>query len=70
MSVSDDQKNCSGRKREPPDFSGANPMKKYHEVRNVRFEKYYLLMRVDSKDYRIDVRPCSKKLPVRMKSQR
>jgi len=37
-------------------------MKKYHNVKNVRFEKYYLLLRVDRKDYRIDLRPYSKKL--------
>jgi len=37
-------------------------MKKYHDVKNVRFEKYHLLMRVDGKDYRIDLRPYSKKL--------
>ena len=37
-------------------------MKKYHNVRNVRFEKHYLLLQVDGRDYRIDVRQHSKKL--------
>ena len=37
-------------------------MKKYHNVANVRFEKHYLLLRVDGKDYRIDLRQHSKKL--------
>jgi len=37
-------------------------MKKYHDVNNIRFEKHHLLLRVDGKDYRIDVRPYSKKL--------
>ena len=37
-------------------------MKKYHEVANVRFEKHYLLLRVDGRDYRIDLRQHSKKL--------
>ena len=37
-------------------------MKKYHDVRNVRFEKHYLLLKVDGKDFRIDLRQYSKKL--------
>jgi hypothetical protein len=37
-------------------------MKKYHDVRNVRFEKHHLLLRVDGKDFRIDLRQYSKKL--------
>lgn len=37
-------------------------MKRHHDVKNVRFEKYHLLMRVDGKDCRIDLRPYSKKL--------
>lgn len=37
-------------------------MKKYHDVVNVRFEKHYLLLRVDGRDYRIDLRQQSKKL--------
>ena len=37
-------------------------MKKYHDVANVRFEKHYLLLRVDGRDYRIDLRLHSKKL--------
>ena len=37
-------------------------MKKYHDVANVRFEKHYLLVRVDGRDYRIDLRQHSKKL--------
>jgi hypothetical protein len=37
-------------------------MKKHHDVVNVRFEKSYLLLRVDGRDYRIDLRQHSKKL--------
>ena len=37
-------------------------MKKYHEVKNVRFEKHYLLLRVDGRNYKIDLRQQSKKL--------
>ncbi|MGZ8451679.1 MAG: DUF2442 domain-containing protein [Candidatus Binatia bacterium] len=37
-------------------------MKRNHNVKSIRFEKFHLLMRVDRKDYRIDVRPYSKKL--------
>ena len=37
-------------------------MKKYHDVANVRFEKHYLLLKVDGKDYRIDLQQHSKKL--------
>jgi Protein of unknown function (DUF2442) len=37
-------------------------MKKYHNVTNLRFEKHYLLVRVDGKDYRIDLRQHSKRL--------
>jgi len=37
-------------------------MKKYHNVANIRFEKQYLLLKVDGKDYRIDLRQYSKKL--------
>ena len=36
-------------------------MKKYHDVRNVRFERHYLLLKVDGKDFRIDLRQYSKK---------
>jgi hypothetical protein len=43
-------------------ISGAKTMKKYHDVKNGRFEKYHLLMRVDGKDYSIDLRQYSKKL--------
>ena len=35
-------------------------MKKYHDVKNVRFEKHHLLLRVDGKDHRIDLRQYSK----------
>jgi Protein of unknown function (DUF2442) len=42
--------------------SGAKTMRKYHDVRNIRFEKHYLLLRVDGKDRRIDLRHYSKKL--------
>jgi len=37
-------------------------VKKYHDVAKVRFEKHYLLFRVDGRDYRIDLRQHSKKL--------
>ena len=37
-------------------------MKKYHHVANVRFEKHYLLLRVDGRDYKVDLRQYSKKL--------
>ena len=37
-------------------------MKKYHQVKNVRFDKHYLLLTVDGRDYRIDLRQHSKKL--------
>jgi hypothetical protein len=37
-------------------------MKKYHHVTNIRFEKHYLLLRVEGRDYRIDLRQHSKKL--------
>ena len=37
-------------------------MKKYHNISNVRFDKHYLLIKVDGKDYRIDLRRYSRKL--------
>jgi len=37
-------------------------MKKYHEIKNIRFEKRCLLLRVDGREYRIDLRQHSKKL--------
>ena len=37
-------------------------MKKYHHVTNIRFEKHFLLLRVDGRDHRIDLRQQSKKL--------
>jgi len=37
-------------------------VKKYHNVANVHFEKHHLLVRVDGRDYRIDLRQHSKKL--------
>ena len=37
-------------------------MKKYHHVANVSFEKHYLLLRVDGRDYKVDLRQHSKKL--------
>ena len=42
--------------------AGEKTMKKYHDVANVRFEKHSLLLRVDGRDYRIDLRQHSKKL--------
>ena len=38
-------------------------MKKYHNVANIRFDKHYLLLKVDGRNYRIDLRQHSKKLP-------
>jgi len=37
-------------------------MKKYHHIRNVRFEKHYLLVKVDGREYQIDLRKHSKML--------
>ena len=37
-------------------------MKKYHDVKNVRFEKHYLLLKVDGRDHRIDLQQHAKKL--------
>ena len=37
-------------------------MKKYHDVENVHFEKYHLLVRIDGQDHKIDLRQYSKKL--------
>ena len=37
-------------------------MKKYHHVKNVRFENQYLLLKVDGREYQIDLRQHSKKL--------
>ena len=37
-------------------------MKKCHAIANVRFDKHFLLINVDGKDYRIDLRIYSKKL--------
>ena len=39
-------------------------MKKYHNVANIRFEKHYLLFRVDGRNYKIDLRRQSKKLAI------
>ena len=37
-------------------------MKKYHYVKDIRFEKYFLLFKVDGRDHRVDLRQHSKKL--------
>ena len=37
-------------------------MKKYHHVKDIRFEKYFLLFKVDGRDHRVDLRQHSKKL--------
>ena len=37
-------------------------MKKYHHVKNLRFENQYLLLTVDGQEYEIDLRQHSKKL--------
>ena len=42
--------------------SGDKIMKRYHDVQNVRFKKHYLLLTVDGRDCRIDLRQQSKKL--------
>jgi hypothetical protein len=43
---------------------GEKIMKKYHDVKNVRFEKHYLLLTVDGRDFKIDLLQQSKKLAV------
>jgi hypothetical protein len=43
---------------------GEKIMKKYHNVKNVRFEKHYILLTVDGRERRIDLRQQSKKLAV------
>jgi hypothetical protein len=43
-------------------LSGEKIMKKFHHVTNIRFEKHYLLLNVDGRDYRIDLRQQLKKL--------
>jgi Protein of unknown function (DUF2442) len=40
----------------------AEKMKKYHDIKNLRFEKHYILLTVDGNDLRIDLRQQSKKL--------
>jgi hypothetical protein len=42
--------------------SAEKAMKKYHYVTDLRFDKHYLLVRVDGKDYRTDLRQHSKRL--------
>lgn len=37
-------------------------MKKYHNVKNIRFDKQYLLLTVDGKAFKIDLRHVSRKL--------
>ena len=37
-------------------------MTKFHHVTNIRFEKHYLLLKVDGRERRIDLRQQSKKL--------
>ena len=37
-------------------------MKKYHYLKQVRFENQYLLLTVDGREYQIDLRQHSKKL--------
>ena len=37
-------------------------MKKYHHVKDIRFEKHFLLLKVDGRDHRVDLRQHSKKL--------
>jgi hypothetical protein len=41
---------------------GEEIMKKYHDVKNVRFENLHPLLKVDGREYRIDLRQHSKKL--------
>ena len=37
-------------------------MKIYHDVKRVHFENQYLLLKIDGREYRIDLRQHSKKL--------
>jgi hypothetical protein len=37
-------------------------VKKYHNIADLRFDKHYLLIKVDGKAYRIDLRVYSRKL--------
>ena len=37
-------------------------MKRNHDVKSIHFEKHHLLLRIDGKDHRIDLRQYSKKL--------
>lgn len=37
-------------------------MKKYHHVADIRFDKNYILLKVDGKNYKIDLRQHSKNL--------
>lgn len=37
-------------------------VKKYHIIANIHFDKHFLAVRVDEKDYRIDLRRYSRKL--------
>ena len=37
-------------------------VKKYHDIAGIRFDKHFLLIRVDGKAYRIDLRRFSRKL--------
>ena len=39
-------------------------MKKYHHVKNIRFEDQFLLLKVDGREYRIDLRRHSKRLAI------
>ena len=39
-------------------------MKKYHDVRKIRFDKHHLLLTVDGKDHRVNLRRYSKRLAV------
>lgn len=37
-------------------------VKKYHNIANIHFNKHFLVIRVDRKDYRMDLRRYSRKL--------
>ncbi len=45
-------------------------MKKYHHVKNVRFEDQFLLLKVDGREYRIDLGRHSKQLAISVSARR
>lgn len=43
-------------------ISAEKAVKKYHVVTSIKFDKHYLLLTVDGRNYRVDLRRHSKKL--------